>query len=77
MADVPHVSDFEVKVEQHEGGWAVVTIADGNRSVISEHPDKSEADYAAEQLERTANRHVGAATKVQPDPAKYPGDQVE
>lgn len=77
VADLPHVSEFEVKVEQHESGWAVVTFGDGVRSVISHHPDKAAADYAAEQLQRTATRHVGAAERVAPDPAKYPGDQVQ
>ncbi|WP_133119177.1 hypothetical protein [Mycolicibacterium agri] len=71
MADLPYVSEFQVKVEQHESGWDVVTIADGERSVISQHPDKTAADYAAEQIQRTATRHLGAAQQVEPDPAKY------
>ena len=73
MADLPHVDNFDVQVEQQEEGWAVVTVADGKRSVISHHPDKDAAEYAATQVDRTANRHSGF-TQVAPDPEKYPGD---
>lgn len=77
MSDAAPVNDFDVKVEQQDDGWAVVTVADGERSIVSHHPDKDAAEFAATQVKETATRHAGAIPPVPPDPEKYPGDQVD
>lgn len=69
-----HVDDFDVVVEKQDAGWAVITVADGVRSLIGHHPDRESAQFAARHIERGATRYDHAAQEVEPEPAKYPGD---
>lgn len=74
MTDLPHVNDFDVVVEQQDAGWAVITVADGVRSVVAHHPDEESAVFAADQARKAATRHEDAIPAVAPRPEKYPGD---
>lgn len=69
-----HVDEFDVVVENQDAGWAVITVADGVRSVINHHPDRESAEFAAQHIERGATRYDNAAAVVEPEPEKYPGD---
>ena len=70
------VDEFEVRVEQRDGGWAVIRVADGDASVVTTHPDEESARREAGLLEAAATRYEGSA-RVEDVPEGYPGKGVD
>lgn len=70
------VDQFEVTVEKQDDGWAVIKIADGERSVINLHPDEESARTEAKSFHEAATRHEDGA-RVEDVPDSYPGKGVD
>lgn len=75
MTDNEHVENYDVHVENQDRGWMVVGVFDGERKEFGDpHPDKETAETYAKHMFSSADRWTDAASKVDPEPAKYPGD---
>lgn len=71
----PATKALDVRVEEEDAGWVVVSDVDGERKQFGDaHPDREQAEFYAKHMFASSDRWTDAAEKDRPRPETYPGD---
>ena len=71
----PDTKALDVRVEEEDAGWVVVSYIDGERTRFGDpHPDREQAEFYAKHMFASSDRWTDAAEKDRPRPETYPGD---